>query len=83
MMWIILNELVIVEEFIKQVLEVEGVKVTVRQDIDYLVRPYNYERLPNDAIVNDLKVRMHECLKPFIIIIKIWDNNSYWWKESN
>lgn len=66
-----MNELVIVEEFIKQVLEVEGVKVTVRQDIDYLVRPYNYERLPNDAIVNDLKVRMHECLKLFIIIIKI------------
>lgn len=66
-----MNELVIVEEFIKQVLEVEGVKVTVRQDIDYLVRPYNYERLPNDAIVNDLKVRMHECLKPFITTTKI------------
>lgn len=66
-----MNELVIIEEFIKQVLEVEGVKVTVRQDIDYLVRPYNYERLPNDATVNDLKARMHECLKPFITTTKI------------
>lgn len=66
-----MNELVIVEEFIKQVLEVEGVKVTVRQDIDYLVRPYNYESLPNDATVNDLKARMHECLKPFTMVMKL------------
>ena len=55
-----MNELVTVDEFIKQVLEVEGVKVTVRQDIDHLVRPYNYEILTGDATVDDLKARMHE-----------------------
>ena len=31
-----MDELVTVDEFIKQVWEVEGVKVTVRQDIDHL-----------------------------------------------
>ena len=66
-----MDELVTVDEFIKQVWEVKGVKVIVRQDIDHLVRPYNYERLPNDATVNDLKARMHECLKPFITTTKI------------
>ena len=55
-----MDELVTVDEFIKQVWEVEGVKVTVRQDIDNLVRPYNYERLTGDATVDDLKARMHE-----------------------
>ena len=48
----------------------ENVKITVKQDIDHLVRPYNYERLPNDATVDDLKGRIHECLKPFTTIIK-------------
>lgn len=66
-----MDELVTVDEFIKQVWEVEGVKVVVRQDINHLVRPYKYERLPDDATVDDLKVRMHECLKPFITITKI------------
>lgn len=66
-----MDELVTVDEFIKQVWEVEGVKVTVRQDIDHLVRPYNYERLPDDATVDDLKARMHECLKPFIMVMKL------------
>ena len=66
-----MDELVTVDEFIKQVWEVEGVKVTVIQDIDHLVRPYNYERLNGDAIVDDLKARMHECLKPFTIVIKL------------
>ena len=46
--------------------------VTVRQDIDHLVRPYNYERLPGDATVDDLKARMHECLKPFTMVMKLW-----------
>ena len=66
-----MDELVKVDEFIKQVWEVEGVKVTVRQDIDHLVRPYNYERLTGDATVDDLKERMHECLKPFTIVMKL------------
>ena len=66
-----MDELVTVDEFIKQVWEVEGVKVTVTQDIDHLVRPYNYERLPGDATVDDLKVRMHECLKPFTMVMKL------------
>ena len=50
---------------------VKGVKVIVRQDIDHLVRPYNYERLPSDATVDDLKARMHECLKPFTMVMKL------------
>ena len=66
-----MNELVTVEKFIKQVWKVEGVKVTIRQDIDYLVRPYNSERLLNDATVNDLKARMHECLKLFTMVMKL------------
>lgn len=66
-----MDELVTVDEFIKQVWEVEGIKVTVRQDIDHLVRPYNYERLPGDATVDDLKARMHECLRPFTMVMKL------------
>lgn len=65
-----MEKLVTVDEFIKQVWEVEGVKVTVRQDINHLVRPYNYKRLPDDATVDDLKARMHECLKPFTMIME-------------
>ena len=64
-----MDTLVTVDEFIKQVWEVENVKITVKQDINHLVRPYNYERLPDDATIDDLEERIHKCLKPFITMI--------------
>lgn len=64
-----MDTLVTVDEFIKQVWEVENVKITVKQDINHLVRPYNYERLPDDATIDDLKERIHKCLKPFITMM--------------
>lgn len=61
-----MNELISIEELKKQIWEKEGVKVDVQLDVPRLVRPYNYEPLPNDATVDDLKDRIYECIKPFI-----------------
>ena len=34
-----------------------------------LVRPYDYERLPDYATVDDLRKRISKCLEPFIYFI--------------
>lgn len=65
-----MDKLVTVDELIKQVWEVEGVKIAVKQDIDHLVRPYNYERLSDGATVADLNARIYECLKPFVMLME-------------
>ena len=68
-----MNELVTIEELEKQIWDIEGVKIEVRKTNpkypDRLVRPYNYERLPDDATVDDLKARINECLEPFIYFL--------------
>ena len=68
-----MNELVTIEELEKQIWDIEGVKIEVRKTNpkypDRLVRPYNYERLPDDATVDDLKVRINECLEPFVYLL--------------
>lgn len=68
-----MDGLVTVEEFKKQVWDIEGVKINVRKTDpkypDRLVRPYNYERLPDDATVDDLQERINKCLEPFVYII--------------
>ena len=71
------NELVTVEELEKQIWEIEGVKVEIKPREcnkigNRMVRSYNYERLPDDAVVDDLKRRINKCLEPFIYYM---DNN--------
>lgn len=65
--------LVTIEEFIQQVWDVDGVKVEIKVPSypNRLVRPYKYERLPGTATVDDINARIHECLEPFIYIIKL------------
>lgn len=67
------NELVTIEEFKKQVWEVEGIKINIElkeNGIEHLVRPYNYKRLPDDATVDDLKRRIDKCInEPFVYFI--------------
>lgn len=64
------DNLVTIEEFKQQVWDIEGVRIELKLQegcVEHLVRPYNYKRLPNDAIVDDLKGRINECVnKPFI-----------------
>ena len=68
-----MNQLVTIEELEKQIWDIEGIKIEVGKiDPKYpdrLVKPYNYERLPDDATVDDLKVRINECLEPFIYLL--------------
>lgn len=69
-----MNGLVTIEEFVKQIWEIEGCKVQISVSPLYpnrLVRSYNYDRLPDDATVDDLNARIEECLKPFTYIIKL------------
>lgn len=69
-----MNDLVTINTFMQQVWDVEGVMVLVKPKegtIEHLVRPYNYDRLPDDACVDDLNNRINECLnKPFITFMK-------------
>lgn len=68
-----MNNLVTINEFIQQVWDIEGVKIEIKPKdgiTEHLVRPYNYDRLPDDATVDDLKARINKCInKPFIYII--------------
>lgn len=68
-----MNELVTIEEFINQVWEVEHVKIRITKRegyIEHLVRSYNFKPLPETATVDDLKLRINECLnKPFVYMI--------------
>lgn len=69
-------ELVTVEQLIQQIKEIEGEGVDVEIVIhetypNRLVRPYNYEKLPDNATVDDLEFRVLECVKPFIYYIKL------------
>lgn len=68
-----MNKLVTIEEFINQVWEVEHIKIRITKKegyIEHLVRPYNFESLPDTATVDDLKLRINECInKPFVHFI--------------
>ena len=75
------DELVTVEELKKQIWEIEGVKVDIfpskGNELGYsrLVKPYNYERLPDDATVDDLNKRISELQvgEPYELrLAKIW-----------
>lgn len=68
-----MNDLVTIEEFKKQIWDIEGVKVEInfKEGDQRLVRPYNYSKLPDDAVVDDLKERINECLKPFITFVEL------------
>lgn len=59
-----MEKLVDINTFIKQVYEVEGVriKLTRRPDVEHLVRPYNYPELPDDATWYDLYSRINRCV---------------------
>jgi hypothetical protein len=62
-------DLVTLEELMKQVKEIEGLRVDIKPregQLHTLVRPYNYERLPDSATVDDLKARIDECTRPFL-----------------
>ena len=65
-----MNNLVTIDTFIQQVWNIEGVKIEIEVEegtIGHLVRPYKYNRLPDDAEVEELKFRINECInKPFI-----------------
>ncbi len=69
------DELVTIEEFIRQVWAIEHVKIEIRSKpdgINHLVRPYNFEKLPGNATVDDLKARINECINtPFISIVNL------------
>lgn len=68
-----MKELVTIEEFIKQVWEVEHVKIQIsipENMPERLVRPYDFDPLPGDATVDDLKARINSVLNmPFAYII--------------
>ena len=70
-----MDELVTMETFVEQVWQTEGVRIELKPRngaVEHLVRPYNYPRLPDDATVDDLKVRLDECVnKPFITFMNI------------
>lgn len=70
-----MNELITIEELKKQIWEIDGIKVEITsKDPSYperMVRPYTFDRLPNDATVDDLKERINKCLEPFIYIMHI------------
>lgn len=69
------ENLVTLEEFVKQVWKVEGIRIKLTPQegaVEHLVRPYNYDRLPDTATVDDLKARINECVnKPFITFMNI------------
>ena len=58
------EDLVTREAFIQQVYDVEGIKInlTSRDGNNYMVRPYNFSKLPDDATVNDLMLRIDYCV---------------------
>ena len=68
-----MNQLVTIEELEKQIWDIEGITIEVRKiDPKYpdrLVKPYNYERLPDDATVDALKVRINECIETFVYLL--------------
>ena len=67
------KELITIEEFKEQVWKIEGVKISIDTNNypDHLVRPYDFQRLSNNATVDDLKRRIDFCLNtPFIYFIK-------------
>lgn len=65
-----MEQLVDIDTFIEQVYEVEGVRIELKKrpgTVEHLVRAYNYERLPDDATVNDLYSRINSCVnRPFV-----------------
>ena len=67
--------LVTINEFIQQVWDIECIKIEIKPKdgaTDRLVRPYNYDRLPDDATVDDLKARIYKCInEPFIYMMNI------------
>lgn len=66
-----MKDLVTIEEFKKQVWEIEGAKIEIKLTggLERLVRPYDFERLPDEATVDDLKERITKCLEPFVYTI--------------
>lgn len=67
-----MDDLVTVDTFMQQVWDIEGVKIEVKPKegfVERLVKSYKYDRLPDDATVEDLKARINECLKPFIFFM--------------
>lgn len=70
-----MERLVDINTFIKQVYEVEGVRIELTRrpgTVEHLVREYNYERLPDDATVDDLYYRINRCVnRPFLYSFSI------------
>ena len=70
-----MQDLVTMDEFIQQVWDVEHVRIELKPrpgTVEHLVRSYDYEPLPDDATVDDLKARLDECVnRPFITIMNI------------
>lgn len=67
------RKMVTAEEFMKQVWDIEGVKVVVnskdgKDPSENMVFSYDFERLPDDATVDDLKARINSCLNPSVTI---------------
>lgn len=60
-----MNRLVTIEEFKQQVWDVEGVRIDIKPrdgQTETLVTSYNFDRLPDDATVDDLLSRINSCL---------------------
>lgn len=70
-----MEELVTIDTFIQQILEIEDVKIEIEIEegaVTHLVRPYNYSRLSDDADVDELRFRINECInKPFITFMRL------------
>lgn len=66
-----MENLVTIEKLKEQIWEIEGVKVNVhtKEGDKRLVRPYNFERLSDDATVEELKERIKKCTEPFIYFV--------------
>ena len=57
------------EEFVKQIKDIEGIIVDLNIPEYAMVKPYEYERLPDDAIVDDLNERIRNCIPPFRFLL--------------
>ena len=64
-----MHDLVSQEEFVKSVKQIEGVDIALHLPYGAMVKPYTFNRIPDDATVDDLSARINKCLPPFQFLL--------------